>query len=311
MGGSGNTALVTPALRQLEIGVPKLMLSTVASGDVSPYVGPCDITMMYSVTDIAGINRISRLVLGNAAHAIVGMLQYQNHSIAEDAAKKALAPLGITMFGVTTPCVSTVQKMLENEFDPLVFHATGTGGQSMEKLIDSGLIQHVLDITLTEVCDLFMGGVMSAGEDRMEAAIRRSVPYVGSVGALDMVNFAALSTVPEKYRARNLYQHNANVTLMRTTAEENRQMGQWIGEKLNRMTAPLRFLLPLKGVSMIDAEGQPFYDPEADEALFTAIESAVSQNEEKKILRLPYHINDPEFSEALVAEFRAVHSGKS
>jgi len=215
--------------------------------------------------------------------------------------------LGMTMFGVTTPCVTALRKALEGEFDPLIFHATGTGGRSIEKLIDSGMISHVIDVTTTEVCDLLMGGVMSAGEDRMGAIIRRKIPYVGSVGALDMVNFAAVETVPEKYKARNLYIHNANVTLMRTTAAENSAMGHWIGEKLNLMTGPVRFLLPEKGVSLIDAEGQPFYDPAADEALFSAIEETVIQNEQRKVTRLPYNINDPEFVDALVSAFREIH----
>lgn len=302
LGGSGNTALVTAAMRRLPVGVPKLMVSTVASGDVSPYVGPNDIAMVYSVTDVAGINRISRVVLGNAAHAIAGMVAHE-----VPAAREEKPTLGMTMFGVTTPCVTEVRKKLEAEFDPLVFHATGTGGQSMEKLIESGMISHVVDITLTEVCDLHMGGVMSAGEDRMGASIRRGIPYVGSVGALDMVNFAAFDTVPEKFKDRNLYKHNANVTLMRTTAEENAAMGRWIGEKLNQMTAPVRFLLPEKGVSLIDAEGQPFYDPEADEALFHAIEETVKQTADRTVTRLPYNINDPEFAQALVAAFREIH----
>ncbi|MFP4303177.1 MAG: Tm-1-like ATP-binding domain-containing protein [Spirochaetaceae bacterium] len=302
LGGSGNTALVTAAMRRLPVGVPKIMVSTVASGDVGPYVGPNDIAMMYSVTDVAGINRISRAVLGNAAHAIAGMVA---NPIPE--AKESRPTLGMTMFGVTTPAVTAVRKQLEEEFDVLVFHATGTGGQSMEKLVDSGMISHVMDITTTEVCDLHMGGVMSAGEDRMGAIIRRGIPYVGSVGALDMVNFAAKPTVPEKYKSRNLYVHNANVTLMRTTPEENKSMGEWIGKKLNEMSGPVRFLLPEKGVSLIDAEGQPFHDPEADEALFSAIERTVVQNEKRKVQRLPYNVNDQEFADALVAAFREVH----
>ena len=299
LGGSGNTALVTAAMRRLPVGTPNLMVSTVASGDVAPYVGPNDITMVYSVTDVAGLNRISRAVLGNAAHAIAGMVA---HPIPEPASQKPT--LGMTMFGVTTPCVTEVRRQLEAEFDPLVFHATGTGGQSMEKLIDSGMISHVIDITLTEVCDLHMGGVMSAGEDRLGAIIRAGIPYVGSVGALDMVNFAAIDTVPEKFANRNLYKHNANVTLMRTTVDENRRMGQWIGGKLNQMTGPVRFLLPEKGVSLIDAEGQPFYDPEADEALFSAIEATVDQTRDRVVKRLPYNVNDTEFADALVSEFR-------
>jgi len=303
LGGSGNTALVTAAMRRLPVGVPKIMVSTVASGDVAPYVGPNDIAMIYSVTDVAGINRISRAVLGNAAHAMAGMVSH-----ALPAAPEEKPTLGMTMFGVTTPCVTAVRKELEAEFDILVFHATGTGGQSMEKLIDSGMISHVLDITTTEVCDLLVGGIMSAGEDRMGAIIRRGIPYVGSTGALDMVNFAAKPTVPEKFKNRNLYVHNANVTLMRTTPEENERMGTWIGRKLNQMEGPVRFLLPEKGVSLVDAPGQPFYDPEADQALFRAIEETVTQNESRKIIRLPYNINDPEFAAALASAFKEINN---
>lgn len=302
MGGTGNTSLITAGMRALPVGVPKVMVSTVASGDVGPFVGPNDITMMYSVTDVAGINRISRKVLGNAAHAIAGMVM---HPIPD--AVDSNPPLAMTMFGVTTLCVNAVRAKLESEFDPLVFHATGTGGQSMEKLIDSGMVSHVIDITTTEVCDHLMGGVLSAGEDRFGAIIRRGIPYVGSVGALDMVNFWAKDTVPEKFKSRNLYEHNAFVTLMRTTPEENTRLGRWIGEKLNKMTGPVRFLLPEKGVSQIDAEGQPFHDPEADAALFAALEATVKQNAQRKLIRVPANINDPEFVDALVAAFREVH----
>ena len=298
LGGSGGPALVTSAMRRLPIGVPKIMVSTVASGNVAPYVGPNDIAMVYSVTDIAGLNRISGRVLGNAAHSLAGMIQHPLPEVREDR-----PVLGMTMFGVTTPCVTMARSFLEKDFDCLVFHATGTGGQSMEKLIDSGMMKRVLDITLTEVCDLHMGGVMSAGEDRLGAIIRTRIPYVGSLGALDMVNFGAMETVPEKYRSRNLYVHNAQVTLMRTTPEENRAMGRWIGEKLNLCEGEVRFLIPEKGVSMIDAPGQAFFDPEADTCLFEAIEKTVRQTERRKILRLPYHINDPEFAEALVKSF--------
>ncbi len=220
-GGSGGTALISPALRALPVGVPKVLVSTVASGNVGPYVGPADICMMYSVTDVQGLNSISRRVLGNAAHALAGMMR---HAI-PPASEPARPALGLTMFGVTTPCVQMVAKALEDDYDCLVFHATGTGGQSMEKLVDSGLIAGVIDVTTTEVCDLLMGGVFSAGEDRLGAIVRTGVPYVGSCGALDMVNFGAMASVPERYRGRNLYVHNPQVTLMRTTPEENVRMG--------------------------------------------------------------------------------------
>lgn len=299
VGGSGNTALVTAALRRLPIGVPKVMVSTMASGDVGGYVGPNDITMVYSVTDIAGINRISRSVLGNAAHALAGMVAHEIPSVTE-----RKPPLGMTMFGVTTPCVTMLRKELEEEFDCLVFHATGTGGRSMEKLIDSGIISHVIDVTTTEIADLIVGGILSAGEDRLGAIIRKGIPYIGSVGALDMVNFAALDTVPEKFRDRNLYVHNANVTLMRSTPKENEEIGRWIGAQLNRMSGPVRFFLPEGGVSLIDMPEQVFHDPTADEALFSAIEETVEQNERRRVIRLPYNINDPEFVSALVSAFR-------
>jgi uncharacterized protein (UPF0261 family) len=301
LGGSGGTALITPAMRALPVGLPKVMVSTVASGNVAPYVGPADICMMYSVTDVAGINRISRRVLGNAAHALAGMLAHQ-----VPAAEDAKPALGLTMFGVTTPCVEQVAKALAGDYDCLVFHATGTGGQSLEKLVDSGLVAAVIDVTTTEVCDLLMGGVFSAGEDRLGAIARTAVPYVGSCGALDMVNFGAMDTVPARYRARNLYVHNPQVTLMRTTPEENRRMGEWIGAKLNACDGEVRFLLPEGGVSLIDAPGQPFHDAAADAALFEALEATVKQTARRRLLRLPHNINDAAFAAALVENFRAI-----
>jgi len=301
LGGSGGTSLVTSGMRVLPIGIPKLMVSTVASSDVAPYVGPNDITMMYSVTDVAGINRISARVLGNAANAISGMVKF---TIPETGSSKPA--IGLTMFGVTTPCVEAVKGKLEDKYDCLVFHATGTGGQSMEKLLESGMFAGAIDITTTEVCDLLMGGVFSAGEDRFGAVIRSKLPYVGSVGALDMVNFHAMDTVPEKYKKRNLYVHNPQVTLMRTTPEENKKMGGWIAAKLNQCEGEVRFLIPEKGVSLIDAQGQPFYDPEADKALFDALEKNIKQTDKRKIIKLPYNINDPEFAEAVVKEFLGI-----
>lgn len=301
LGGSGGTAMIAPAMRALDIGTPKVMVSTVASGNVAPYVGPSDIAMIYSVTDVAGINRISRRVLGNAAHALAGMVS----NTLPDGTSDKLA-LGLTMFGVTTPCVNQAVEQLQDEYDCLVFHATGTGGQSMEKLVDSGMIAGVIDVTTTEVCDLLLGGVFPATEDRFGAVARTRVPYVGSCGALDMVNFGAKNTVPEHFRDRNLYVHNPQVTLMRTTPEENTRMGQWIGEKLNQCEGPVRFLIPEGGVSMIDAPGQPFYDPEADAALFEALEATVRQTDSRQLIRLPNNINDRQFVEVLVATFREV-----
>jgi uncharacterized protein (UPF0261 family) len=301
LGGSGGTALITPAMRALPVGLPKVMVSTVASGNVAPYVGPADICMMYSVTDVAGLNRISRRVLGNAAHALAGMMTRQ-----VPAAEHAKPALGLTMFGVTTPCVEQVANALAGDYDCLVFHATGTGGQSLEKLVDSGLVTAVVDVTTTEVCDLLMGGVFSAGEDRLGAIARTGVPYVGSCGALDMVNFGAIDTVPAHYRNRNLYVHNPQVTLMRTTPEENRRIGAWIGAKLNACEGEVRFLLPEGGVSLIDAPGQPFHDPAADAALFEALEATVRPTARRRLIRLPHDVNDPAFAEALVANFREI-----
>jgi uncharacterized protein (UPF0261 family) len=301
-GGSGGTALISPALRALPVGVPKVLVSTVASGNVGAYVGPADICMMYSVTDVQGLNSISRRVLGNAAHALAGMMR---HAIPA-APASARPALGLTMFGVTTPCVQQVAKALEADYDCLVFHATGTGGQSMEKLVDSSLIAGVIDVTTTEVCDLLMGGVFSAGDDRLGAIIRIGVPYVGSCGALDMVNFGAMATVPERYRGRNLYVHNPQVTLMRTTPEENVRMAEWIAARLNQMQGPVRFFLPEGGVSLLDAPGQPFHDPVADAALFDTLEAKVAPGPNRKLIRLPGNINDPAFAAALVAVFREI-----
>lgn len=301
LGGSGNTALVTQAMRALPVGVPKLMVSTVASGNVAPYVGPSDIMMMYSVTDVAGLNRISRVILANAARAMAGMARGEPVPAGID-----LPAIGLTMFGVTTPCVTRVTELLAGHYDCLVFHATGTGGQSMEKLADSGLLAGVIDVTTTEVADHLFGGVLPCTGDRFGAIARRRLPYVGSCGALDMVNFGARETVPERFQGRTLYVHNPYVTLMRTTAEENTRMGQWIGERLNRMTGPVRFLLPEGGVSVIDAPGKPFYDPAADAALFAALEAAVEQTPDRRLIRVPHAINDPAFAEALVANFTEV-----
>lgn len=304
LGGSGGTALITPAMRTLPVGTPKLMVSTVASGNVAPYVGPSDIAMMYSVTDLAGLNRISRVVLANAAHAMAGMARTSPPKAVD--AKQAI---GLTMFGVTTPCVNQVVAALTPNYDCLVFHATGTGGQSMEKLADSGLIAGFIDTTTTEVCDLLMDGVFPCTEDRFGAVARTRLPYVGSCGALDMVNFGAKETVPARYRGRNLYIHNPQVTLMRTTAEECAKLGNWIGERLNRCEGEVRFMLPEGGVSLLDAPGMAFHDPQADAALFAALEQTVVQTDKRRLIRLPHNINDAAFAAALVGEFRTVAGG--
>jgi uncharacterized protein (UPF0261 family)/ABC-type branched-subunit amino acid transport system ATPase component len=313
-GGSGGTALATPAMRRLPIGIPKIMISTMAAGDVRGYVGASDIMMMHSVTDIQGLNGISRMVLANGANALVGMVRNAGAAAMStgrrpsDARAALTAPselpaVGLTMFGVTTPCVRQVVAALDGRLECLVFHATGIGGQSMEKLVDSGMLTGVIDVTTTEVCDLLMGGVLAATEDRFGAVIRTRVPYVGSCGALDMINFGPLDTVPAQFRARNLYQHNPQVTLMRTTPEECERIGRWIGDKLNLMEGPVRFLIPEGGVSAIDAPGQPFHDPTADQALFTTLERTVRPTYRRQLIRLPHHINDKPFSDAIVEAF--------
>ncbi len=305
-GGSGGTALATRAMRRLPIGVPKVMVSTVASGDVKPYVGPSDICMMYSVTDVAGINRISEKVLANAAHALAGMLAFSRSPASSEAQSKPA--LGLTMFGLTTPCVQAVCKQLEAEYDCLVFHATGTGGQSMEKLADSGLLAAVLDITTTEVADEIVGGVLTAGPSRMDVFARSAIPYVASCGALDMVNFWARATVPTRFKDRNLHVHNPNVTLMRTTAEEASRIGRFIVDKLNRMEGPVRFLVPEGGFSGLDRPGGPFWDPAADRALVDVISSNFRAGTNRKLLKLPHHVNDQAFADALVATFNEIRT---
>ncbi|MGH3909437.1 MAG: Tm-1-like ATP-binding domain-containing protein [Pseudonocardiaceae bacterium] len=300
LGGSGGTALVTPAMRALPVGVGKIMVSTVASGNVAPYVGAADIAMLHSVTDVAGLNRISRRVLGNAAHALAGMV---THEVPATADRPVVA---LTMFGVTTACVTAVTQRLGETVDTLVFHATGTGGRAMEKLVDDRLVGAVLDITTTEVCDLIVGGVFAAGEDRLDAIARSRVPYVGSCGALDMVNFGARDTVPRCFADRVLYGHNPQVTLMRTTPDECAEIARFIARKLNACEGPVRFLLPTGGVSALDAPGRPFWDPEADETLFATLEGELQQTADRRVIRLPQHINDPEFADALVAAWQEV-----
>jgi len=295
-GGSGGTSLATPAMRALPIGVPKVMVSTMASGDTRPYVGPSDICMMYSVTDVQGINRISERVLANAAHALAGMITHPPAS--EPAGKPAI---GLTMFGVTTPCVQAVTKRLGDRYDCLVFHATGVGGQSMEKLAASGLLEGVIDVSTTEIADEIGGGVLSAGPGRLDVFARHALPYVGSCGALDMVNFGAWETVPERLRGRRLYRHNPSVTLMRTTADECRAIAEFLAGKLNAMRGPVRFLLPEGGLSAIDRPGGPFHDPEADRVLFDTLVQCFRAGADRKLVRLPHHVNDEAFADALVA----------
>lgn len=303
VGGSGGTALVTQAMRALPVGVPRIMVSTVAAGNVAAYVGPNDIAMLNSVADAAGLNRITRVVLANAANAMAGMAAHPVEIVADDRPM-----IGLSMFGVTTPSVNQIVALLKDRFEPVVFHATGIGGQSLEKLADSGLLAGVFDITTTEVCDLLFGGILPATEERFGFLSRRTTPYVGSCGALDMINFAGKDTVPAQHRDRNLYVHNPQITLMRTTPAENAQMGEWIAERLNRSIGPVRFLLPTGGVSILDAPGMPFHDPEADEALFSAIEGKVEQTASRQVIRVPHAINDPDFSAAAVKHFNDINS---
>lgn len=287
LGGSGGTALITPGMRALPVGVPKFMVSTVASGDVAPYVGPSDLTMMPSVTDVAGLNRISRRVLGNAAHALAGAVA------ATPPAATDLPALGLTMFGVTTPCVSAVTEAVRDRWDCLVFHATGTGGRAMEKLVDDGLITAVVDVSTTEIADLVAGGIMAATEDRLGAVARTGVPWVGSVGALDMVNFGAPDTVPDRFRGRTLYEHNAQVTLMRTTPDECRAAAEFLAERLDASPGPVRLLVPTGGVSALDAPGAPFADPEADDALFSTLRARLRITDDHRLIETPHHSTTP------------------
>jgi uncharacterized protein (UPF0261 family) len=303
-GGSGGTSLATAGMRRLPLGVPKVMVSTVASGQVGAYVGASDIMMMYSVADVQGLNLITEQVLGNAAHALAGMIAASPSPEARDARRRLARPaVGITMFGVTTPAAQGIMRRLEPDFDCLVFHATGTGGRSMESLADSGLLAGFVDLTTTEVADMLVGGVFPADGDRFGAAIRTRLPWIGSVGAMDMVNFGPRDTVPDRFAARRFVVHNPNVTLMRTTPQENREIGEWMGARINQMEGPVRLLLPEGGVSALDAPGQPFHDPEADAALFGALEETVRQTPQRRIERINTNINDDAFVAAVTSAF--------
>jgi uncharacterized protein (UPF0261 family) len=300
LGGGGGTAMITAAMRALPVGVPKLMVSTLASGNTAQYVDVTDITLMPSVIDIAGLNPLSRRILANAAAAIAGMAEQA--PLAEGGPARPL--LAATMFGVTTPCVTAARQQLEAAgYDVLVFHATGTGGRAMESLVDSGYIQGVLDVTTTEWCDEVVGGVLAAGPDRHGAAARRGIPQVVSAGALDMVNFHGMDTVPARFSGRTFYKHTPSVTLMRTTAEECREIARRMAAQLNRATGPVTLVLPLGGVSMIDAPGQPFHDPDADRALFDTLRASVAPS--VRVVDVDAHVNDPVFADVLVREMLA------
>ena len=293
IGGSGNASIAAAAMRALPVGVPKLIVTTLASGDTRPYVGASDVTMTYSVVDISGINRISARILSNAAGMIAGAVKAAPAELSGD------RPLiGATMFGVTTPCVTRARERLEElGYEVLVFHATGTGGQSMESLARGGFLAGVLDATTTELADDLVGGVLSAGPDRLEAAGELGLPQVVSLGALDMVNFGPRETVPPQFEGRNLYVHNPTVTLMRTTPDECRELGRRIGRKLSAATGPAALFIPLKGVSMIAVEGQPFHDAEADAALLEGLRETLEPSVE--VHELDVDVNDPAFAVAM------------
>ena len=295
-GGSGGTALVTPAMRELPIGVPKLMVSTMASGDVERYVGTSDILMMPSIVDVAGINKISKIIFKNAALAIAGMVGNKENLEEEQGEEKPL--IAASMFGVTTPCVEQAKAVLEKAgYEVLVFHATGTGGKTMESLIESGFFTGVLDLTTTEWCDEVVGGILAEGEDRCRAAVRKKIPQVVSVGACDMVNFGPIDEVPKQFANRNLYKHNPLVTLMRTSQEENKVIGEKLAERWNEAESKMALFLPEQGVSMIDAQGQPFDGPEERKILFDTLKKNIS-NDNVEIIEMNNNINDVAFATA-------------
>ena len=301
MGGSGGTSIGSTAMKALPVGLPKLIVSTMASGNVGPYVDVKDITMMYSVVDVAGLNRVSRRVFANAAGAISGMAE----QAVPAAAEKPL--VAATMFGVTTPCVDRLREQIESRgYEVLVFHAVGSGGRSMESLVADGFISAVADVTTTEWCDELVGGVLSAGPERLDAAAKAGVPQVVSLGALDMVNFGPRDSLPPQYESRNIYVHNPQVTLMRTTPEECAKLGEIIATKLNRTTGPTALFVPLKGVSAIDVEGMPFHDPVADAALFEAIRAHLDRSK-VDLVELDLAINDPAFADAMADRLLGMH----
>jgi len=298
LGGGGGTSVACAAMRALPLGVPKVVCSTVAGTDVSGYVGVQDIVMIPSIVDVSGINRISRRVFATAAGAVCGMLESE---IPPGEDKPLVAA---SMFGNTTPCVEAAKAILEEAgYEVLVFHATGTGGKTMENLVAAGLIAGVLDVTTTEWADELVGGVLTAGPTRLEAAARRGVPAIVTPACLDMVNFWAPETVPEKFKDRKFYPHNPNITLMRTTPEECRQLGRIIAEKLNLSTAPVSVLLPLRGLSMIDAEGGPFWWPEADRALADALKESL--RDDIPVIEIDCNVNDLEFAQRCAAALLA------
>lgn len=288
-GGGGGTAMVTAGMRQLPLGVPKVMVSTLASGDVAAYVDISDIIMVPAITDLAGLNRISRMVLPNAAMAFRGMVE--NPPVNASTGRQAVGP---AMFGVTTQCVTAVASALQSRFEPLIFHATGTGGRAMEALAAQGLLAGFPDITTTEIADLICGGVLACLPTRLDVVAQTGLPRLGSVGALDMVNFWGPATLPPAHRNRRFYHHNTNVTLMRTTPAENTEIGHWLADKLNACTGPVRLLIPQHGFSALDIGGGPFHHPAADQALIAALRDRLA--DQSRLIALPLPINDPAFA---------------
>jgi uncharacterized protein (UPF0261 family) len=307
LGGSGGSSLIAAAMRELPIGVPKLLVSTVASGDARPYVGTVDLTMMHSVVDIAGVNQISERILTNAAAAAAAMAK-ANAAYRPTAETRPM--IGATMFGVTTPCLTVARERLEAlGYEVLVFHATGTGGQAMERLMRDGYITGALDVTTTELADDLVGGVFSAGPDRLEAASELGIPQVVSLGALDMVNFGPSETVPAKFKDRLLYKHNPTITLMRTTPVECAELGKRLAQKLNRSRGAATLFIPLKGISLIAVEGQVFHDPVADAALLGAIREHIADHVE--VREMDTDINDPAFAVAMADALHQHHTART
>ena len=304
LGGSAGTVIGTAAMRALPFGLPKVMVSTLASGQTRPYVAGSDILMMYPVADLAGLNRITRASLTNAALALAGMVNPRSTPPPSPADRPLVAA---TMFGVTTPCVDHARRILEsNGLEIVVFHTTGVGGQSMEGLVRDGQLAGLLDLTTTELADELVGGILSAGPHRLEAAINARIPQVVSLGALDMVNFGPRETVPDRFANRLFYNHNPSVTLMRTTPEENAALGQGIARVLAQATAPLVLMIPLKGLSALDAPNAPFYNPTANRALFSALNQALANHPFVRLQSRDEHINDPSFAQAAAENLLAL-----
>ncbi|KAF8104505.1 hypothetical protein N665_0171s0013 [Sinapis alba] len=306
IGGSGGTSLISSAFTSLPIGVPKVIVSTVASGQTEPYVGTSDLVLIPSVVDVCGLNSVSKVVFSNAGASFAGMVlgRLATSSSSPPSEEEEKCTVGITMFGVTTPCVNAVQRILTRlGYETLVFHATGVGGRAMESLVKQGFIQGVMDVTTTEVADHVVGGVMACDSSRFDIIIEKGIPLVLSVGALDMVNFGSKDTIPSHFQTRKIHVHNEQVSLIRTTVEENKEFARFIADKLNKSTSKVRVCLPEKGVSALDAPGMPFWDPEASGTLINELQRLIHANEDRQVSRYSHHINDPEFAEALVASF--------